>query len=291
MDHNQHIKIGKNYKIIKKLGEGSFGQLYIGENIATREKVAIKLEDTNENEKEMLKHEANIYRVLNGLSQIPVMRNFGREGNFSYLVMDLLNESLEDIRQTKGLFSVNKLAKIAVDIINVLEQIHGRGIVHRDIKPQNFLLRKNKYGSEVVIIDFGLSRSYKDENLNHISLKTGRSMVGTARYASLNVHEGITYSRRDDLESVGYMLVYLFTGRLPWQGMKADDKISKYNKIKEVKKLYKNDPKNNSPSMLLDTKLPLEFTIYFNYIHSLSFSDKPNYIYLKNLFINLLEIY
>ena len=185
------------------------------------------------------------------------MRNFGREGNFSYLVMDLLNESLEDIKQKNGLFSINKLSKIAIDIINALEQIHERGIVHRDIKPQNFLLRKNKHGSEVVIIDFGLSRSYKDENHKHVSLKTGRSMVGTARYASLNVHEGITYSRRDDLESVGYMLVYLFNGRLPWQGIKAEDKISKYNKIKEVKKLYKNDPENNGSSMLLDTKLPL----------------------------------
>jgi serine/threonine protein kinase len=279
----QNVKIANKYSIIKNLGEGSFGQLYVGENIFTDEKVAIKLEDKRENAKEMLKHEASIYRVLHGIKQIPAMRNFGKEGHFNYLVMDLLEESLEDRKERHGRFSTPKVIKTAIELITIFEQIHNRGIVHRDVKPQNFLIKKIGEKELVNIIDFGLSRAYIDDNNEHIPMKTDRSLIGTVRYASLNVHEGITYSRRDDLESLGYVLIYLLADHLPWQGIKAKDKTTKYEKIYICKKGYN--------SRCLCEELPPEFEAYIEYTRSLGFSEKPDYTYLKNLFINLQRLF
>jgi len=276
----QNVIIANKYNIIKNLGEGSFGQLYVGKNIYTDEKVAIKLEDKRENAKEMLRHEASIYRILHGIKQIPAMRNFGKEGHFNYLVMDLLDESLEDRKERMGPLSTSEVIKIALELIIIFEQIHNRGIVHRDVKPQNFLIDKKE---QINIIDFGLSRAYIDDNYDHIPKKLGRSLIGTVRYASLNVHEGITYSRRDDLESLGYVLIYLLTDHLPWQGIKAKDKTTKYEKIYICKKGY------NSRCLCED--LPPEFEAYIEYTRSLGFTEKPNYDYLKNLFINLRRLF
>jgi serine/threonine protein kinase len=279
----QSVVIGKKYNIIKKLGEGSFGQLYIGENILTKESVAIKLEDKRENAKEMLKHEAKIYRALNGIKEIPAMRNFGNEGHFNYLIMDLLGESLDDIKQKSGCFTITYALGIAIEMIEILEKIHERGIVHRDIKPPNFLIKTIGEKEVINIIDFGLSRSYIDENYKHIPMQNTKSMVGTARYASLNVHQGTTYSRRDDLESLGYTLIYLLKDKLPWQGIKEKNKITKYNKIYECKKTH------NAHVLCMD--IPPEFEAYLDYTQTLDFSEKPNYQYLKNLFKNLQSLY
>ena len=114
--------------------------------------------------------------------------------------------------------------------------MHSRCLIHRDIKPENFLLGMKKKNYLIYLIDFGLSKKYQDIKTNqHIPYLTGKSLTGTARYASIYSHLGIEQSRRDDLESIGYTLVYLNKGCLPWQGIKGKTKKEKYEKIYEIK--------------------------------------------------------
>ena len=273
------VCVAKKYKLIKKLGEGTFGHIYVGENKNTRELVAIKLENKTDNKKGTLKHEANIYKVLDGIKNIPRMRNFGVEGAFNYLIMDLLEESLDDLMEKQSKFSITYTISIAIELIDILHQIHDRGIVHRDLKPENFLIKNNK----VFIIDFGLSKSYLDKDNNHVKMENNKSLIGTIRYASVNVHNNLTYSRRDDLESLAYILIYFLKGSLPWQGLKIESLDEKHKKIYDIKTSY------NLHTLCQD--IPLEFLIYLKYCHSLKYSEKPNYDYIKSLFTNLKKIH
>ena len=160
-----------------------------------------------------------------------------------------------------------------------IEFIHEKGFIHRDIKPENFVVGLNEKSSMVHIIDFGLSKRYKDKNTGqHIPYRENRHLVGTARYASINAHLGIEQSRRDDIESIGYVLVYLILGRLPWQ--------SKQEKGKQPAKIM--EKKLITPPEILCKKLPLEFSYYFHYCKNLKYEDRPDYATLKSLFYDLL---
>ena len=274
------ICVGK-YEVREKIGEGSFGQIYIGKNKYTNEEVAIKLED--DDGKKLLHREAKIYNLLKNLDCIPKIRNYGKEGTISYLIMDLLGKSLEDLMDYKGTLSVYYVSQIATQLIEGLRQIHSHGLLHRDVKPENFLLNKQNNMDKLYIIDFGLSKAYLKKDGTHIAFNDNRNLVGTARYASINVHKGVETSRRDDLESLGYMLIYFLKGRLPWQGLKTDTKNEKYKKIKEIKETY-------NISRLCEN-IPLEYQIYLEYCRKLEFSEEPNYKYLKGLFTNHLLLY
>lgn len=134
----------------------------------------------------------------------------------------------------------------------------------------------------VHLIDFGLSKKYRDPKTHqHIPYKENKNLTGTARYASINAHLGIEQSRRDDLESIGYVLVYLVQGYLQWQGVRANNKMEKYQKIMEKKM--------SIPVEIQCRHLPIEFSIYLNYCRALKFEDKPNYTYLRNIFLDLLD--
>jgi len=274
------VCVGK-YEVQQKIGEGSFGQIYIGKNKYTNEEVAIKLEDKDG--KNLLHREAKIYNILKDLNCIPKIRNYGKEGVISYLIMDLLGKSLEDLMDLKGNLSVYYVAQIGTQLIAGLKQIHSYGLLHRDVKPDNFLLNKQNNMDKLYIIDFGLSKSYLMKDGSHIAFNDDKNLVGTARYASINVHNGVETSRRDDLESLGYMLIYLLKGRLPWQGLKAITKNEKYKKIKEIKETCKLSK--------LCENIPMEYHIYLEYCRKLEFSEKPNYEYLKGLFTNQLLLY
>lgn len=276
MDH----VIGGKFKLGRKIGSGSFGELYLGVNVQSGEEVAVKLESVKTKHPQ-LHYESKLYMLLQGGTGIPHLRWFGVEGDYNVMVIDLLGPSLEDLfNYCNRKFTLKTVLMLADQLINRVEYMHSRGFLHRDIKPDNFLMGLGRKANQVYIIDYGLAKKYRDlQTHKHIPYRENKNLTGTARYASVNTHLGVEQSRRDDLESLGYVLMYFLRGSLPWQGLKAGTKKQKYDKISEKKML--------TPIEVLCKSYPLEFTSYFHYCRSLRFEDKPDYSYLKRLFRDL----
>ncbi|CAH2051234.1 unnamed protein product [Thlaspi arvense] len=273
-------RIGSKFRLGRKIGSGSFGEIYLGTDVQTNEEVAIKLESVKTAHPQ-LSYESRLYRVLQGGTGIPNMKWYGVEGDYNVLVMDLLGPSLEDLfSYCNRKFTLKTVLMLADQMINRLEFIHSKSYLHRDIKPDNFLMGLGRRANQVYIIDFGLAKKYRDSSTHrHIPYRENKSLIGTPRYASLNTHLGIEQSRRDDIESLGYILMYFLMGSLPWQGLKAGNKKQKYDKISEKKV--------STSIEALCRGHPTEFASYFHYCRSLRFDDKPDYAYLKRLFRNL----
>ncbi|CAN1246910.1 Casein kinase 1-like protein 10 [Linum grandiflorum] len=288
MDH----LVGGKFKLGRKIGSGSFGELYIAVNVQTGEEVGVKLvmiffltpnslnfffsfNETAKTKHPQLHYESKIYMILQGGTGIPELKWFGVEGDYNVMVIDLLGPSLEDLfNYCNRKFSLKTVLMLADQLINRIEYMHSRSFLHRDIKPDNFLMGLGRKANQVYVIDYGLAKKYRDlQTHKHIPYRENKNLTGTARYASVNTHLGVEQSRRDDLESLGYVLMYFLRGSLPWQGLKAGNKKQKYDKISEKKVLCKS--------------YPSEFTSYFHYCRSLRFDDKPDYAYLKKLFRDL----
>jgi len=197
------------------------------------------------------------------------------------MVIDLLGPSLEDLFSfCNRKFSLKTVLMLADQMITRVEYVHAKNFLHRDVKPDNFLIGLGKKANQVHIIDFGLSKRYRNpETQQHIPYRQGKSLTGTARYASVNTHLGIEQSRRDDLEAVGYVLMYFIRGSLPWQGLQASSKAKKYKKIMEIKM--------STPIEVLCEGFPTEFATYLNYCRNLRFEDRPDYAYLRRLLKDL----
>ncbi|XP_022891989.1 casein kinase 1-like protein 2 [Olea europaea var. sylvestris] len=195
--------------------------------------------------------------------------------------MDLLGPSLEDLFNfCSRKLSLKTVLMLADQMINRVEFVHSKSFLHRDIKPDNFLMGLGRRANQVYIIDFGLAKKYRDFLTHqHIPYRENKNLTGTARYASMNTHLGIEQSRRDDLDSLGYVLLYFLRGSLPWQGLKAGNKKQKYEKISEKKV--------STSVEALCRGYPTEFASYFHYCRSLRFEDKPDYAYLKKIFHDL----
>ncbi|KAF6152276.1 hypothetical protein GIB67_005930 [Kingdonia uniflora] len=273
-------RVGNKFRLGRKIGSGSFGEIYLGTNIATNEEVAIKLENVKTKHPQLL-YEWKLYRILQGGTGVPNMRWFGVEGDYNVLVMDLLGPSLEDLFNfCSRKMSLKTVLMLADQMINRIEFVHAKCFLHRDIKPDNFLMGLGRRANQVYVIDFGLAKKYRDTTTHqHIPYRENKSLTGTARYASMNTHLGIEQSRRDDMESLGYVLMYFLRGSLPWQGLKAGTKKQKYERI--------SDKKVNTSIENLCRNYPTEFASYFHYCRSLRFDDKPDYAYLKRIFRDL----
>lgn len=276
------LRVGKKYRIGRKIGSGSFGDIYLGTNIISGEEVAIKLENVKAKHPQ-LEYEAKVYKALSGGVGIPFVRWYGTECDYNAMVIDLLGPSLEDLfNYCNRKFTYKTVLLLADQLICRIEYIHARCFIHRDIKPDNFLMGIGRRGSQVNVIDFGLAKKYRDPRTHlHIPYRENKNLTGTARYASVNTHLGIEQSRRDDLESLGYVLIYFCRGSLPWQGLKAATKRQKYDRIMEKKMTIPND--------VLTKGLPDEFLEYMNYIKNLRFDDKPDYPFLRKLFRDLFK--
>jgi serine/threonine protein kinase len=283
-NQNEDEMIGKlifdRYKLIKRLGAGSFGSIY--EAVYQNQYYAIKLEEKNRGQN-LLETEAYIMSYLHGPG-LPFVKSYGYSSKHNILVMELMGESLED--KFEG-FVVKKMSNrcvcnIGYQMIEILEYIHNKHVIHRDIKPDNFVVGRGEKRKYIYILDFGLSKKYRSSRtLKHYQILKSKNLTGTARYASINALNGLTQSRRDDLEAVGYVLMYFLRGRLPWQGIPVKNKEDRYRKIMEKKMATSAEE--------LCMGFPNEFADYINYTRNLQYEQDPDYNYLKNLFLSVLS--
>jgi casein kinase I family protein HRR25 len=272
--------LDEKYHIRYRIGSGSFGDVYLGVSKTSGKKVAIKLEAI-EVEHPRLQHEARMYMVLAGSVGIPSPHWCGVGGDRRALVLDLLGLNLEKIFNIcHRRFSLKTVLLLADQILSRVEQTHAKSIIHRNIKPDNLLMGSGSDDRQVCIVDFGLAKRYRDaKTLLHIPSRESRGVTGTARYASINAHLGLELSRRDDIESLAYVLIYFCRGSLPWQGRKAATRREALDRVLAEKIA--------TPVSDLCSGIPPEFAMCLDYARSLAFYETPDYSYLRGLFRGL----
>ena len=272
------------YKLIRKLGQGSFGSIYEAQSNYSNKLYAVKIEDMKQ-EQFILEEESAILSYLN-IPQIPKIKSFGYSGSFIILVMELLGKSLDKIfnELPSKKMSIRCVCNIAYQLLYIFELMHNNNIIHRDIKPANIAIGREEKSKYIYLLDFGLSKKYRSSKTKkHFPFTQGKKLIGNARYSSINALNGNTQSRRDDLESLGYLLLYLLLGRLPWQGYISHSKEDKYYKIKQIK--------NQTTPEELCEGLPPQFEEYIKYTRNLEYEQDPDYNYLRNLFLSVLKKY
>ena len=266
------------YKTIQKLGEGSFGKVY--KAVYDGEYYALKMEDASQNYN-LLEIEATILQYLQG-PNIPKFESFGYNKAHNILVMQLLDKSLDDFFSQLKSFSIKTTAMLGYQMINILKYIHNKHIIHRDIKPDNFAMGLNELNATLYIVDFGLAKKYRSSRtLKQLPLTKRKRLTGTARYASINALQGYEQSRRDDLESTGYVLMYFLRGNLPWQNIKTKTKDEKYQSILKIKK--------DISSKELGKNFPLEFSEILDYFKKLEYEENPDYAMCCNKLLSVIE--
>jgi serine/threonine protein kinase len=285
MNHKSESLINQiffeKYKVIRKIGQGSFGRIYICQDIISNEFYAMKVEQISTLNR-VLEIESKYLNYLKGFG-IPELIFFGRSEKYFILIETLLGKSLENLySESHGNFNIKDVCMIGIQILDRLEYIHNKNIIHRDIKPDNFVIGKNEDKNTIFMIDFGLAKRYRNPlTQEHIPFRLTKRLTGTARYASVNALKGGEQSRKDDLESLNYMLLYFLRGSLPWQGVAGLTKGEKYKKIYHIKK--------NIGAEKLYENLPNEFKEVYLYIKKLEFEQDPDYDYCRKLFVDVIE--
>nr|XP_051683751.1 casein kinase I [Oryctolagus cuniculus] len=300
--------VADKYKLLRKIGSGGFGDIFLAVSVTDGKQWAVKLESQHA-ASPTLREEHRLYKILQGGVGIPRIQWYGQERDYNVLVMDLLGPSLEDLfNLCSRRFTLKTVLMLADQMITRLEYVHTKNFIHGDIKPHNFLMgtegscrkclespaRRRKRGraasasrdpsfavqDQVFLIDFGLAKAYRDSRTKkHIACSEARVFIGTAQYASINAHLRMEQSRRDDMESLGYVLMYFNRGSLPWQRVRAATVKQAFEKIR--------DKKMSTPVEVLCKGFPEEFATYLKYCRGLKFEEAPDYTYLRQLFRNL----
>ena len=258
--------ISNKYNLIEKISEGSFGSVFKAENIRTKENVAIKFEIKMDNIKS-LKNEAKIYQYLGKINGFPQIKMFGTMDKLNYLVIDLLGKSLSNTILEFNKLSLKTTLLIGIQIINRIKVLHETQLLHRDVKPSNFLFGFEKDINKLYLVDFGFSKRYI-YNENHIQERELTKIVGSPNFVSLNIHNHIEPSRRDDLESCIYIMLTMLLGKLVWF-----DK-SNLNDIYKLKE-----------QIILIEEVPAFIKILLNYVRKIKFDETPDYNYIINIII------
>jgi serine/threonine protein kinase len=241
--------ISNKYKIIKEIGSGNYGNIYLGEHIYFKKHVAIKIVIGKNNI--LLKNEAKIYNLLQNTIGVPNMLMYGIENNINFLILERMDNVLERI-------NTSRFTGIAIKIIEIIEAIHSKGVIHRDIKPDNFMFKNNK----LFLIDYGLATTFCNFEKKHNNKKVTNNIIGSLNYISLNVHEKMMPSRRDDLESIVYIFIYLLNKNLPWKDYDKKDIILCKKKLID------------------DNTFDVNIINILKYIRGLEHFDNPDYLFL-----------
>jgi serine/threonine protein kinase len=267
---------GGQFELQSRLGEGTFGIVYRGVHVTTGEQVAIKLEETDCERLSPLVQEAERLKQLARPEKVQGFAEYfcsGREGPYHCIVMELLGASLQAMQvKIGGVFTPKTTVLVAQQLLHRIEYLHSKGIVHGDIKPDNFLLGVGNKAHHLHVIDFGLSSCFWDGQ-QHRAPGRGKKFTGTARYASINATKCYEQSRRDDLESIGNMLMFFMRGSLPWSGLTARSETQKLEKIALKKE--------STPVSELCAGYPDAFEEYLLYTRKLSFTQRPDYAMLQ----------
>ncbi|CAK75979.1 unnamed protein product (macronuclear) [Paramecium tetraurelia] len=284
----QPLKVGdiiqNRFLISQQIGEGSFGSVFKvldrNNNNATW---AMKVEIDEDDENSLLEREIKVLIELRKQQGFPQIKFYGQERGYTYCIMTLLGKNLEQIFRKLGcVMNQTTVLRLAIQMIDRISVMHDNRFLHRDIKPDNFVIESGPNAKMLYLIDFGLSKHYINSKGEHISYVKKAGLIGTARYASVSAHEEMEQGRKDDLESIGYVLIYLATGNLPWMNLQVDSKDAKYTKIYQIKKQTKTED--------LCANLPKCFYFYMNDVKSLEFQETPKYDKLKSYFEREIEI-
>ena len=268
------------YRLVEKLGEGTFGMIFKCES--TDGLCAFKFEKKRYGRRSLLKAESEVMIELKGFG-IPKIISYIENDDYNIMIMELLGKSLEVLAQqyVDEKLSLKTCCMLGIEMLKILKKIHDNHFIHRDIKPDNFAIGYSDQ-SQLYLIDFGLAKQYRNaKTLQQKPMQKNKKLTGTARYASINALRGYDQSRRDDLESIGYVLAYLLRGNLPWQGIVVKTKEEKYAKI-----LYR---KQSITSEQLFFGFPNELCTYINYCKNLGYEEEPKYDYLTDLFKNIIQ--
>ena len=282
--HDEDIWVGdEDFKtqLLERISGGSFGEVYLGRMRKDELEVAVKLEPRSLSTQYLL-HEGSVYRKLENGPGIPNVQWYGLHGSdYSVMIMDLLGPSIQHLfAKCHFKLSLKTVLMLADQMLAIMEHVHTNYFVHRDISPSNFTLGLGEHHNQVFLIDFGHARKLSTGFIpGRMGTSTKRPMVGTPRFASIFTHMGREESRRDDLESLGFIWVYLLKGRLPWQGIQCSSHAEKLAEIGRRKL--------NTPLDQLCEGIPREFAEYIHFIRHLKHHDVPDYNQMRAFFREL----
>lgn len=286
-ENSQEIILNDRFKLIKHIGRGKFSEVYQGYDLHLNEEVAIKYQKKHafHTSKTNLYKENLILQNLQNINGVPEKKLFLEDQSHDLLVLPIYKETLRSLYDRLGHFTLKTVVILAMELLDILENIHEKNIVHLDLKPENIMIGTNdKNARSLCIIDYGLSERFIDEtNQSHVLQKNTYVFTGTNSYASINSHLGITLSRRDDLESLGYILIEFINGNLPWQQFTQEKNEEKFKKTQKIKK--------EMSTTKLCQGAPAKFKDYFSYVRNLQFDQKPDYKYLKQIFLEIMKDY